>query len=126
VLPASFDPESSATSPPSRVPTPQPWRAWCAEDLTLERMPSPTWFAGANALAGAVQGLGSPGDWRMLPITANGQPAAAAYLRGDDGAYQAYAIVVLSATTTGIARIVVFGEPGLFDTFGLPRVHVDR
>ena len=29
-------------------------------------------------------------------------------------------IVVLTATTTGIARIVVFGDPGLFGRFGLP------
>jgi hypothetical protein len=28
--------------------------------------------------------------------------------------------VVLTAATTGIARIVVFGDPGLFGRFGLP------
>jgi hypothetical protein len=68
----------------------------------------------------AVAGLGSPGEWRMVPTAANGQPAAAAYQRGADGTYRAFGIVVLTAATTGIARIVVFGDPGLFGRFGLP------
>jgi RNA polymerase sigma-70 factor (ECF subfamily) len=92
------------------------------KDLTLELPPSPTWYAGGEALKCATLGLGSPGDWRMVPTTANGQPAAAAYHRDDDGFYQAYAIVVLTATTTGIARLVVFGDPSLFIKFGLPMV----
>jgi RNA polymerase sigma-70 factor, ECF subfamily len=89
-------------------------------DATLELPPSATWFAGEEAIAGAVAGLGVPGDWRMLPAAANGQPAAAAYFRGADGSYHAYGIVVLTVTATGIARIVVFADPGLFAWFGLP------
>jgi RNA polymerase sigma-70 factor, ECF subfamily len=91
-------------------------------DATLELPPSSTWFAGDKAIANAVAGLGASGDWRMAPTSANGQPAAAAYHRGDDGAYRAYGIVVLTATTTGIARIVVFADPGLLARFGLPPV----
>ena len=93
------------------------------KDATLEMTPLPTWFAGGEAVACAIAGLGSPGDWRMVPVSANGQPAAAAYRRGGDGVHHAYAIVVLTATTTGIARIVVFGDPGLFARFGLPPAH---
>jgi RNA polymerase sigma-70 factor (ECF subfamily) len=89
-------------------------------DATLELMPSTTWFAGGKAIACAVGGLGSPGDWRMVPTSANGQPAVAAYLRGEDGIYRAYAIVVLTTAAAGISRIVVFGDPGLFAGFGLP------
>jgi len=89
-------------------------------DATLELMPSTTWFAGGKAIACAVAGLGSPGDWRMIPTVANGQPAAAAYLRGDDGIHRAYAIVLLELATTGISRIIVFGDPGLFARFSLP------
>jgi RNA polymerase sigma-70 factor (ECF subfamily) len=44
-------------------------------DATLELPPSAAWFAGGEAIAGAVAGLGSPGDWRMVPAAANGQPA---------------------------------------------------
>jgi RNA polymerase sigma-70 factor (ECF subfamily) len=92
------------------------------QDATLELPPSAAWFAGRDAIAGAVAGLGSPGDWQMLPVAANGQPAAAAYLRGSDGCYRAYGIVVLTVTSTGIARIVVFADAGLFAWFGLPQV----
>jgi RNA polymerase sigma-70 factor, ECF subfamily len=91
------------------------------QDATLELPPSSTWFAGGAAIARAVSALGSPGDWRMLPSAANGQPAAAVYHRSE-GTYRAYAIVVLTATTRGIARIVVFGDLGLFAKFGLPRI----
>jgi RNA polymerase sigma-70 factor, ECF subfamily len=59
----------------------------------------------------------------MIPTLANGQPAAAAYRRGSDGIHHAYAIVVLTVTATGISRIVVFGDPGLFARFGLPPAH---
>ena len=90
-------------------------------DAVLELPPSTIWYAGGDAIATAVAGLGSPGDWQMLPTAANGQPAAAAYLRGVDGTYRAYAIVVLTASTAGIARIAVFGDPGLFTPFGLPQ-----
>ena len=92
------------------------------KDATLELPPSAAWFAGDEAIAGAVAGLGAPGAWRMLPVAANGQPGAAAYLRDTGGCYRPYGIVVLTATTTGIARIVVFADAGLFAWFGLPQV----
>src|SRR5215472_16889184 len=95
-------------------------------DATLELPPSAAWFSGGEAIATAVAGLGSPGDWRMIATAANGQPAAAAYLRGADGAYRAYGIVVLTVTARTIARLVVFGDPGLFRAFGLPPVHRER
>jgi RNA polymerase sigma-70 factor, ECF subfamily len=94
------------------------------EDAALEMVGSRTWFAGNTTCLPflAAQALGSPGDWRMLPVTANGQPAASAYLRGEDGLHHAYGIAVLDVTATGIARIIVFGEPGLVTLFGLPLV----
>ena len=92
------------------------------EDALLEMPPSPTWFSGGDAIATAAAGLGAPGDWRMIPTAANGQPAAAAYLRGDDGVYRAYAIVVLTVAGGGISRLVVFGDTGLFAKFALDTV----
>ena len=52
-------------------------------DATLEATPLRTWFAGRNTCVPFLRDhlLGSPGDWRMLATSANGQPAAAAYTR---------------------------------------------
>jgi RNA polymerase sigma-70 factor (ECF subfamily) len=97
------------------------------EDATLEMTPSRTWFAGRKTCAPYIvaQALGSPGDWRMVPTTANGQPAAAAYRRSGDGTHQAFGIAVLTMSGAGIARIVVFGDPDLFARFGLPQILPD-
>jgi RNA polymerase sigma-70 factor (ECF subfamily) len=91
-------------------------------DAALEMVGSRTWFAGRTTCLPylATYVLGSPGDWRMLPIIANGQPAAAAYRRGADGALLAFGIAVLTVTPTGIARIVVFSDPDLATAFGPP------
>lgn len=58
--------------------------------------------------------------WPMVPTAANGQPAALAYLRGEEGTYHAHTLRVFTVTTAGINRNVVFQEPGLFALFGLP------
>jgi RNA polymerase sigma-70 factor, ECF subfamily len=93
-------------------------------DATLEATPLRTWFAGVRTCLPflVTQILGSPGDWRMLPTEANGQPAAAAYRRGQDGSCRAYGVVVLTPTAAGIAQIRSFGDPGLLATFGFPPV----
>jgi RNA polymerase sigma-70 factor, ECF subfamily len=62
--------------------------------------------------------LGSPGDWRMLATSANGQPAAAAYRRDSGGNYQPYGICVLTVSNAGIRRISSFHDPSLFTVFG--------
>ena len=60
---------------------------------------------------------------RLVPVTANGQPAFAVYQRAPAGAYHAHAVLVLTVTRTGIARIVSFRNPDLFGSFGLPQEH---
>jgi RNA polymerase sigma-70 factor (ECF subfamily) len=89
-------------------------------DATLEATPLRTWFAGRSTCVPFLRDhlLGSPGTWRMLATSANGQPAAAAYMRDEQGIYQPYGICVLSLTSAGIRRILSFGEPGLVSTFG--------
>jgi RNA polymerase sigma-70 factor, ECF subfamily len=90
------------------------------EDATLEATPLRTWFAGRNTCVPFLRGhlLGSPGEWRMLATSANGQPAAAVYARDVHGNYQPYGICVLTVTSAGIRRISSFGEPGLVTVFG--------
>jgi RNA polymerase sigma-70 factor (ECF subfamily) len=93
------------------------------KDAALEPVGSLTWFSGRDTCMRYVtQFFGAPGDWRMAATAANGQPAAAAYLRGADGVHRAFGLAVLTVTATGIARIVVFGDPGLVTRFGFPPV----
>ncbi|MFI5894194.1 RNA polymerase subunit sigma-70 [Actinoplanes sp. NPDC051513] len=89
-------------------------------DATLEATPLRSWFAGRGVCIPFLRDhlLGSPGDWRMLVTSANGQPAAAAYLRDQSGSYQPYGICVLTVTDAGIRRISSFGDPGLVAAFG--------
>jgi len=94
-------------------------------DAIVEMPPLLSWFAGREAYGRVIaQVIALRGcDWRMLPAAANGQPALAAYVRGQDGAYHANSIQVFSITSGGIRRNVVFLEPALFPLFGLaPRL----
>ena len=92
------------------------------EDVVLEMPPLLTWFAGRATVTSfmASRVFARFGGFRMVPVMANGQPAFAAYTRGDDGSYHAHEVLVPTVTKTGIARIVVFLGPELVTMFGLP------
>ena len=89
-------------------------------DATLEAPPFGTWFAGRQTCLACLRNyvVRSPGHWRMLATSANGQPAAAGWVRDEQGAYQPYGIVVLTVSGDGIRRVVSFGDPGLVARFG--------
>jgi RNA polymerase sigma-70 factor, ECF subfamily len=89
-------------------------------DATIEAPPLGTWFAGRARCVPFLRDrvMGAPGDWRMLATRANGQPAAAAYVRDASGAYQPYGICVLTVTSDGIRHVRSFGDPGLLPLFG--------
>jgi RNA polymerase sigma-70 factor (ECF subfamily) len=94
-------------------------------DAALEVVGSRTWFSGLRTCLPYLtnpQVLGAPGDWRMVPTRANGQPAAVAYLRGPSGAHEAFGVAVLTVAEDGIGRIVVFADPALVTAFGFPPV----
>ena len=88
-------------------------------DATIEAPPLRTWFTGRKTCVPFLRNyvLGSPGDWRMLATSANGQPAAAAYTRDQDGHYQPYGICVLTVTGQGIRQIQSFADPSLVALF---------
>jgi RNA polymerase sigma-70 factor (ECF subfamily) len=102
-------------------------------DAVLEMPPLPGWFRGRDAVARFLGtrvmrlpcvGPGGPprppGEFLMVPAAANAQPAFAAYQRDQAGVYHAHAIQVLTASGSGLSRIVSFNDPGLFAMFGLP------
>jgi RNA polymerase sigma-70 factor (ECF subfamily) len=92
-------------------------------NAAIELVGTRTWFCRVTCLRFLTHVIGSPGDWRMIPTIANGQPAAVAYQRDRDGELHAFGLGVLSVTDAGIARIFVFGGgPDLMATFGFPAV----
>jgi RNA polymerase sigma-70 factor (ECF subfamily) len=100
---------------------PEALRRLLRDDLVLEATPQRTWYAGiATCLPFFVRHVFGAGRWRMVPTSANGQPAVVDYVDGGDGVFRAYGVVVLTVTPSGIARITSFGEPGLAAVFGCP------
>ncbi|MEU1477307.1 sigma-70 family RNA polymerase sigma factor [Streptomyces sp. NPDC005760] len=104
--------------------------ALLTEDVTLTMPPNPFWFVGRDALIDFVRvslDPGSPmflGHWRSLPTRANGQLAAANYVRRPGtSVFRAQVLDVLRFGDEGhgdrIAEITSF-EPHLFPAFGLP------
>ena len=93
------------------------------DDAVLEMPPLPTWFTGREQIGRFLQShiLRQPGEFIMIPTAANGQPALAEYRRDQDGVHRAHAVQVLTLTGSRVARVVVFLDPGLFATFGLPQ-----
>ncbi len=93
-------------------------------DATLEATPFRDWYAGRVNCIHVLDAyvLGTPGEWQMIPTTANGQPAAAVYHRDTDGVLRAHGIVVLAPTATGISRVIEFHDPALVEMFGIARV----
>jgi RNA polymerase sigma-70 factor (ECF subfamily) len=97
-----------------------------AEMLTdtaaLAMPPTPTWFRGRDVIAAFLRGgpLDGTRSWRMLPTTANGQPAVGAYLRDPAGGYRPYGLTVLTLDGDRIAEMVTFRDPSAPAHFGLP------
>jgi RNA polymerase sigma-70 factor (TIGR02960 family) len=93
-------------------------------DATLEATPFRDWHAGRVTCIHILDAyvLGTPGDWRMIATTANGQPAAVVYHRNASGALRADGAVVLAPTATGVSRVIKFHDPALVATFGYPDV----
>ncbi len=92
------------------------------DDAALEMTGSTTWFAGKRTCVPYIRRfLRTPGDWRMVPTAANGQPAAVAYELGGDGVYVPFAVAVLTVSAAGIGRITLFGDAGVLARFGADR-----
>jgi len=97
-------------------------RTLLTREAVLEMPPYLNWFVGADdyvrfiARAYAMRGT----DWRMLPLSANGQSGVAAYVRGADGRYALHTVQLFAVTPDGIAHTTVFQDPVVFALFELP------
>jgi RNA polymerase sigma-70 factor (ECF subfamily) len=96
--------------------------AMLTETATLAMPPTATWFRGRDTIAAFLRRTALDGtrSWRMLPTSANGQPAVAAYVRDAAGRYLAYGVTVLTLAAGGIAEINAFRDPSALARFGLP------
>lgn len=93
------------------------------KDAIFEMPPFDSWYQGPDNIARLVEThcpAQRPGDLKLLPCAANGQPAFAMYFRGDDGLYHAFGLPVLRLTEAGVSHVSMFFDLSLFDVFGLP------
>jgi RNA polymerase sigma-70 factor, ECF subfamily len=97
------------------------------EDATYTMPPIPQWYVGRETIGTFFRFAWKLYDgYRMVPTSANGQPAFAAYSRaGADAPWEAHSIHVLTLENDAISRVTLFMKPEgprLFGAFGLPLV----
>ena len=95
------------------------------EDAILSMPPYREWLLGPDAIgrlfAFVCSRYGGSGAFRLVRTAANGQPAFAVYSRSSEtGDFVAHSIQVLSLDEDGVALVVNFRKPELFEFFGLP------
>ncbi|HEY7053443.1 MAG TPA: sigma-70 family RNA polymerase sigma factor [Mycobacterium sp.] len=91
-------------------------------EAVWEMPPFDSWYRGPQAIGSLIHlqcPAEEPGDMRLVPVTANGQPAAAMYMREGDK-HVAFQLHVVDFTGTGVAHVVAFLDTSLFSKFGLP------
>jgi RNA polymerase sigma-70 factor (TIGR02960 family) len=99
--------------------------AIAAEDIRITMPPYPWLYEGIAGVTELLErgfGEGRDGDWRLVPTSANGQPATGTYLRRwGDTEFRAFKLDVLRVEAGRLAEITTFGY-SRFPGFGLPEV----
>src|SRR5262245_60285483 len=94
-----------------------------ADDAVMEMPPVPLWYQGSRDYGlfmrrlFAMTGTG----WRVRRLSANGQPAFAAYAPDSDGGNRLHTLQVFTVRRGRIARNVVFADPAVLEAFELPK-----
>jgi RNA polymerase sigma-70 factor, ECF subfamily len=92
-----------------------------AEDCDMVMPPWAEWFQGRDAVTEFLPRGPLSRTWKMVPVSANGQPAAAAYWFDEEGALHAEGILLLDFADSGeVSQITTFRDPELMQGFGLP------
>jgi RNA polymerase sigma-70 factor (ECF subfamily) len=98
--------------------------AMFTEEAIWEMPPFTGWYRGGPAIGALIHHncpAERPGDMRLLPLTANGQPAAAMYmLDPETGRHLPFQLHVLDVTADGVSHVVAFLDTAIFPKFGLP------
>jgi RNA polymerase sigma-70 factor (ECF subfamily) len=98
------------------------------EDVRFSMPPTQDRFEGRPAVAAFfvdLFGVGNPGDWRLVPTRANGQPAVANYVRAwGEQEFVATTLDVLQIVSGRLTEITTF-DARTFPAFGLPRTWTD-
>ena len=98
--------------------------ALLTRDAVMTMPPEPMDVRGAEeigAFFSSVPAEGRLDEIRLVPTSANRQPALAAYvLDPTDGTHKAYGVMVLSLDGNAIGGIVGFADESVFDHLGLP------
>lgn len=97
------------------------------DEAIWEMPPFVGWYQGGPAIGDLIHHncpASGAGDMRLLPLTANGQPAAAMYMRLPDtgGRHVPFQLHVLELRPGGVSHVVAFLDTSLFAKFGLPEV----
>jgi RNA polymerase sigma-70 factor (ECF subfamily) len=90
------------------------------DDAILEMPPVPLWYRGSldyGRFMDRVFGMRGTG-WRTTLLTANGQPAFAAYAPSEDG-HRLHTLQVLTVAGGRVRHNVVFADPRVFEIFEL-------
>ena len=94
------------------------------KDAVWEMPPFIGWYQGADNIGRLIDTqcpAKGPGDMKLIPTWANGQPAFGLYMRNpDDGGYRPFQLPVLTLHGDRVAHVAVFFDTSLFATFGLP------
>ncbi|NAS20280.1 sigma-70 family RNA polymerase sigma factor [Herbidospora sp. NEAU-GS84] len=93
-----------------------------ADDVAMEMPPVPLWFRGRRDYGAFMRRVFElrGGGWAMTRLTANGQPALAAYAPAPGAGLRPHSLQVFTVAGGRITRNVVFADPDVFTVFGLP------
>ncbi|GAA4215068.1 sigma-70 family RNA polymerase sigma factor [Actinocatenispora rupis] len=92
------------------------------DDAVLEMPPVPLWYRGRDDYGRfmtrvfTMRGTG----WRTRVVSANGQPAFAAYAPDPEGGHRLHTLQVVTVLGERVAHTVVFADPAVCAAFDLP------
>ncbi|TDC81449.1 sigma-70 family RNA polymerase sigma factor [Actinomadura sp. 7K507] len=93
------------------------------DDAIMEMPPVPLWYRGSRDYGLFMRRVFDMhgGGWRTRLLSANGQPALAAYAPEPGGGHGLHTLQVFTVTGGQIAHNVVFADPHVLGVFDLPQ-----